>query len=111
MPAMQYPEIPPAALTGAEAVYYTVGGLTTATLCLKLEWWLCNTHTASVDVTMYAAPDAATGAVANTIVNKTMQAKSVLNGTTFLNLAEGGTVRAFASVNGVVAIRLAPAEF
>lgn len=110
MPQMQYPTVAPATLTGADATYYTVGGTTTATLCLKIEVWLCNTHTASVAVTLNAVPSGGSSAIANQIFADTILPKKNRAFTVFLNLEENGTIRGLAATAGVVSIRLAPAE-
>lgn len=110
MPAVQYPQIAPATLTGADAIYYTVGEFTPATLCLKCEVWLCNTSTSSIAVTLNAVPSGGSSAAANQIFADTLLPKKSRGFTIFLNLAENGTIRGFASTTAVVSMRLAPAE-
>ena len=110
MPAVQYPEIAPATLTGADATYYTVGEFTTATKCLKCEVWLCNTSASSVAVTLNAVPSGGSSVAANQIFADTLLPKKVRGFTIFLNLAENGTIRGLAGTSAVVSMRLAPAE-
>lgn len=106
MPAT-FREIAPAALTGAEATYLTVP---TDKVLLELPGWLTNTHTASVTVSIYAVPNGGSATVATQIYADTIQAKKSVPFTVALNLAEGGTIRALASIANVVSMRLAPRE-
>lgn len=105
----QYREIVPVALTGAEATYLTVQ-VSPAYMLLKLEGWLCNTHTAAVTVSLYAVPSGGSIGVANQIYADSIPAKKSIPFTAFLNLAAGGTIRGLASTAGVVSMRLAPME-
>lgn len=106
MPAT-FREIAPAVLTGAEATYLTVPS---STVLLVLEGWLCNTHTASVTVSIYAVESGGSATAARQIYADTIASKRAVPFTVALNLGASGTIRALASVANVVSLRLAPRE-
>lgn len=102
-----FPEITPAALTGAEATYYTV---TASKICRHLEIWLCNTDTAARTVTLWIVPSGGGVLVANRIYEDSIPSKKSIPISIAVNLAAGGTLRAMASASAVVSMRVAPVE-
>src|SRR5688572_25633948 len=102
-----FPETAPVQLTGTEGDIYTV---TTAKKALKIEVWLCNTHTSAVTVTLYLIPSGGTSSVANTIYVDSVPAKRSIPITIFCNLSASGKLRGLASTANVVGVRVAAVE-
>ena len=94
-------------VTAGESTFLTVP---TDKILLVLEGWICNTHTAGVAVTIFAVENGSGTTTSNQIYADTVPAKRSVPFTIALNLAEGGTIRALASVANVVGLRLAPRE-
>lgn len=103
---MEFPEVVPAALTGAAATYYTVPS---NRKLIRVKMLVNNTSLSPVVVTVYAVPNAGSPGVANCIFNDTVDGIELVELDVTLNLAAGGTIQALAASAGVVSLRIAPA--
>ena len=105
--AAQFPEVAPAALTGAAATYYTVAA---NRKLLRAKIYLCNTSLAAVTCSVYAVPNGGSVAVANQIFAGSVDGLESKELDVCLNLATGGTIQALAATAAVIGVRIAPIE-
>jgi len=103
---MEFPEVAPAALTGAAATYYTVPA---NRKLIRIKIILSNTSNAPVNCLIYAVPSAGSPAIANNIFADNLDGLEPVEADYTLNLAAGGTIQGLASIAAIVGMRIAPA--